>query len=443
MSDSAVSNDQFVASIIDRGRIGALQVRVIVLCVFFNMLDGFDITAMAVVASAVGNELNLSDDRIGWIFSMALAGMMAGAMLLAPLSDLIGRRRLIIASLGLVGVSIIFTAQADSLAALLALRFISGLGAGAIIASQAALAAEYSPERYRTLAVALVTAGYPLGAMMTSVVAGFLMPEYGWRGMFLAGGAVTVSMALVAAALLPESLKFLAQRQPVGALQRVNRILTQLKQPSIDALPKPHGNASPVQPSFVQTFLQLFAVDYRRTTLRLWLAFFLSFATLYFLMSWIPKLMMAAGFDESIGRFAFFLFNLGGVIGIFLMGLVATRMMLTTLILIMLLTSAIGMLVFALVPAVEPILLALIFMIGVMQQGGFTGLYGIAAKAYPTSMRSTGIGWAVGLGRSGAVVGPAVAGYLIAFGFDLSANFLVFAVPLSVAAVLAYSLKIR
>jgi MFS family permease len=184
MSTVAGTSEDLSHDVIDRGGITLQQMLVVGLCLFFNMLDGFDITAMAVVASAVSTELQLTPDRLGWIFSFALAGMMCGAMFLAPVSDIIGRRKLIILAVGLIGVSIIFTATATTLTEFIILRFISGLGAGAMLASQAALASEYSPDKYKALSVAAVTSGYPLGAMMTSVIAGYILPDYGWRGMF-------------------------------------------------------------------------------------------------------------------------------------------------------------------------------------------------------------------------------------------------------------------
>ena len=212
---SALSRN-LVAEVIDDGQISGQQILVVGLCMFFNMLDGFDITAMAVVAGAVSEELQLTADRLGLIFSFALAGMMAGAMLLAPVSDVIGRRKVIILSLILVCVSILFTANATTLSEFIALRFVSGLGAGAMLAFQATLAAEYSPENYRSLSVAATTAGYPLGAMMTSVVAGYIMPEYGWRGMFWFGGCVTLAMGFFAWSFIPESLMYLFDCRPAN-----------------------------------------------------------------------------------------------------------------------------------------------------------------------------------------------------------------------------------
>lgn len=443
MSTIAGTSENLSHDVIDRGGITAQQLLVVGLCLFFNMLDGFDITAMAVVASAVSTELNLTPDRLGWIFSFALAGMMGGAMFLAPISDIIGRRKVIIISVALIGVSIIFTATATTLTEFIILRFISGLGAGAMLACQAALAAEYSPDKYKALSVAVVTSGYPMGAMMTSVIAGMIMPEYGWRGMFWFGGVLTLSMVFVAWLLIPESLKYLFQRRPEDALERINAILRKLGKELLDAMPTVIEEDKVARGGMVGGMKKLLDKDHRRVTLTLWTAFLLCFSTLYFLMSWIPALMEDSGFDATVGRQAFFLFNLGGVMGIYLMGWLSTRYKLTDMICYLSLIAAVGMVIFALVPTQLNLMLVLTLLIGIVQQGGFTGLYGAAAKAYPTDIRSTGIGWAIGLGRFGAVVGPAVAGYLIAAGLDMSANYFIFAVPMAVGGLIAYRLDIR
>jgi benzoate transport len=405
------------------------------------MLDGFDITAMAVVASPVSVDLALTPDLLGWIFSFALAGMMVGAMALAPIADIIGRRALIILSLMIVGISVIMTSKVESLTPFMLLRFISGMGAGALLASQASLAAEYSPDKYRALSVAIVTAGYPTGAMMTSVVAGYILPEYGWRMMFLFGGVVTVSMVIVAWLMIPESLKYLIEKKPNNALEKINKILLKLNAPSINELP-PSNNDREVTVSMIGNMRMLLSPKFRKLSLMLWASFFCAFGTLYFLMSWIPKLMENAGYDMAVGRDAFLLFNLGGVIGIYLLGILSVKWKLTNLILNLSLVSAVSMIIFALVPNQLNILFILILLIGILQQSAFTGLYGVAAKAYPTEIRSTGVGWAIGLGRSGAVAGPAVAGYLILAGYDMSANFIFFALPMIVCGLIAYKLNI-
>jgi len=437
------SSAELVHDVIDNGQVSKQQLLVVGLCFILNMIDGFDITAMAVVATSVAGELSITADRLGWIFSFALAGMMAGAMLLAPISDIIGRRRMIILSVVLVGVSVLLTANASTFTEFIVLRFIAGLGAGAILASQAALADEYSPSSYRTLSVAVVTSGYPAGAMMTSVVAGIIMPEYGWRGMFWFGGSLTLAMVVVAFLFMPESLKYLFERRPESALARINNILRKLGKDTLDALPSVTVAEKANKAGMIPTMMKLVAPQHRATTILLWTIFLLSFASLYFLMSWVPKLFEDAGFTAADGRRAFFLMNLGAICGVYLLGILSTQKKLTNLISLFFLIATAGMVIYAMAPTSLNLLLAIIFFIGLFQQGGFTAMYSIAAKVYPTEIRTTGIGWAIGLGRLGAVVGPAVAGYLIAAGVGITGNFLLFAIPIGVSAVLVYRLHIH
>lgn len=433
----------FVTELIDNGKVSRQQILVVVLCMFFNMLDGFDIIAMAVVAGEVSREMMLPADKVGWIFSFALAGMVTGAMLLAPISDIVGRRKVIVVSIIVVGVSILLTANATTLTEFIALRFISGLGAGVMLASQATLAAEYSPEKYKSLSVTFVTSGYAMGAMLTSVAAGVILPDYGWRGMFWFGGATTLIMGIVAWLLIPESLKYLLERRPSDGLRRINKILTKLNRDPLLEMPEVEPRQQKQSLGMVRVMSQLLAREHRKVTLTLWSTFFLAFSALYFLLSWIPMLIEDAGFSAADAREAFFLFNLGGVIGVWILGVLSTRWKLTNIVFTLMLSASVLMVVFAAIPGDIDFLLTLIFFIGLLQQGGFTGLYAAAAKAYPTSMRSTGIGWSIGLGRLGAVAGPAVAGYLIASGLDMAANFYIFAVPLAASAIIAYRLHLR
>lgn len=445
MTTAPSTSENLSHDVIDRGPVTRQQLLVVGLCMFFNMLDGFDITAMAIVATSVSNELELTADRLGWIFSFALGGMMLGAMFLAPVSDIIGRRKLIIMAMVLIGVSIVLTASASTLPEFVILRFISGLGAGAMLASQAALASEYSPDKYKAFSVAAVTSGYPMGAMMTSVIAGFIMPEYGWRGMFWFGGLVTLSMVFVAWLMIPESLKYLFERRPDGVLDKINAILRKLKKEPLEEMPEVIESpaTAAVGGGVFAGMRRLLAPEYRKTTLTLWTAFLLCFSTLYFLMSWIPRMMEQAGFSPEVGRYAFFLFNFGGVIGIYTTGTLAIRFHLTKILSIFLIAAAIGMIIFAAAPSQEGLLLTLTFIIGVLQQGGFTGLYAVATKVYPTHIRTTGIGFAIGLGRFGAVVGPGLAGFLIAAGLSMSGNYYVFAVPMVIGGLLSYRLNVK
>ncbi len=431
----------FISEAIDNGKVSGQQILIIGLCMFLNMLDGFDITAMSIVNTAVGSELQITPDKLGLISSAALFGMACGAMFLAPLSDVFGRKLVIVCSVFMVTISILLTANANSLAEFIILRIVSGLGAGAMLACQAALAIEYSPHKYKSLSVALVTSGYPLGAMMTAVIAGFIMPDYGWRGMFWFGGALTFIMGIFVWLLIPESLQFLIKRQPKNALDKVNRILSKLSVQAFSELPNLQNEAPPT--NALGNFKNLFAPLYRMQTILLWTSFLLCFSTMYFLMTWIPALMEYSGFTSQVGRQAFFLFNLGGVIGIYLLGIISTKFKLTNIISSFLLISGALLAVFAASPNQQLLLLSLVFIIGVLFQGGFTGLYAVAAKIYPSDNRSTGVGWAIGLGRAGAIIGPGLAGFLIAAGFTMSANFYIFAIPAIIGGIFSYRLHIK
>ena len=443
------SHTNNIAELIDRGRISYQQILIVLLCLIFNMVDGFDITAMAVTVHQIGEDMQLGADKLGLVFSFSLAGMMLGAMFLASLSDVIGRRTMIILSLLLVGSTVLMTAWANSLIMLIALRFVSGLGAGAMLASVATLAAEYSPERFRALSVTAVTAGYPLGAMMTGLVASSVMPDFGWQGMFIAGGSITIGLALLAFLLIPESLQFLSKKQPKGALNKVNATLTRLSRETLSALPAIDERGSIVEAdrqNILEKMFSLLTPELRRSTLILWMSFFLCISTLYFLMSWVPKLFINLGYAPEVGNMAFSVFNFGGVLGIITLGYLASRWMLSSLITIFTVISGVLMWVFAAAASFEAgqlILMILIFVIGFSLQGGYTGMYAVAAKIYPIEIRSTGVGWAIGLGRFGAVIGPGIAGYMIAGGLSITTNFLTFAIPMLIGGILAFQLRVR
>lgn len=438
------SNTNFLDNLIAHSKFRGHQFKIIALCLIFNMVDGFDITAMAVVVSDVGSEMQIGADKLGLIFSFSLAGMMIGSMFLASLSDLWGRRIVIITSLVCVGLSVLLTAYVHDLYLLILLRFISGLGTGAMLASQAALAAEYSPDKYRALCVAMVTAGYPLGAMTTGLVASSVVAEFGWRGMFVVGGVTTLVLAGVALLFLSESLEYLLKKRPSNALKKINAIISKLNEKPINALPENEpDSAEHSSSSILSNISSLLSGDLRKKTLILWLSFFMAMISMYFMMSWLPKLLTNEGFAQEVANHAFSMFNFGGVIGIFVIGVMASRWSLSYLISGFMLLAATAMWAFSVSPK-EPILIySVIFLIGVSLQGGFTGLYALGAKIYPVQVRSTGVGFAIGFGRLGAVIGPAVAGLLIAGGVSLQLNFIIFAIPMFIGGLCILAIQIR
>lgn len=435
---SGDNNDAgMIGGFIDNNRPSFTQILVVLIALLLNMLDGFDVTAMAFTAHSIGEQLAIQPDKLGIVFSVALAGMMIGAMFLAPLSDVFGRRNMILICVFTVGVSMILTAHATSLLQLIILRLITGLGVGSLLASLAAISSEYMPQKYRSLAVVSITAGYPLGASFGGFIAAPIIAQYGWQSVFQLGGYITLAMVAAVYFLVPESLQFLAIKKPAKALEKFNRILRRLGHKAIDALPE-----VPTQHEQRANVFGLLSKERREKTVMLWLTFFFCFIGLYFLISWIPKLVVDAGLSESDGVYASACFNGGAVIGVLLLGWLASRMSLSNLIGIFLATSAVVMLAFALFDGLNH-LLGYLLVIGILLQGGFTGLYAVAAKLYPTELRSTGVGWAIGLGRFGAVLGPLAGGMLIAANVSMEHNFIIYAVPLILAGLLAFRLKVR
>ncbi|WP_116365271.1 MFS transporter [Parahaliea mediterranea] len=417
------------------------QVVVIALCLLFNIVDGFDITVMAVAAKEIGAALSLDESRIGLLFSFALAGMMVGGMLIAPVADILGRRKVIIGALCAISFSVLMTALSRDVYSLIALRFVSGLGAGALLATQASLVSEFSTEKYRTLTITLVTAGYPLGAMTTGIVAGVIMPVAGWKGMFLAGGAVTAVLTLLAIALIPESLAYLGNRQPEGALQRMNAVLRQFNRPPLSKLPE---TADPgAKRGAWSSIRALFEAGYRKKTLVLWLVFCCCSSTLYFLMSWIPKLVTQMGFDDTVSYSAYTIFSFGGVLGILVFGMLSARYALSSLVGVFMLSTSGLMLILSQVMVGKEKLLLLILLTGFMLQSAYNALYAVAAKLYATNVRATGVGWALGMGRLGAVIAPAVAGFSLESGVTAQSNFIAFSIPLVISGMLVFTLRLR
>ncbi len=428
----------FIHTVFDQSRFTRIQLMVILTSLALNMLDGFDVTAMAFTVHSIGEELHIAPDLLGLVFSVALAGMMAGAMFVAPFSDVIGRRKMILICVATIGLSMCMTAFANSIWQLIVLRGITGLGVGGMLASLAAISSEYAPGKYRSLAVVTITAGYPLGATVGGFIAAPLLPAFGWESIFLVGGMATLLIGLVAYFYMPESLQFLLVKGGNDALPKINDILRRLDKPELQELPDVKSDAHGEKANV----FSLLTRERRNRTLVLWSSFLFCFVSLYFMMSWIPKLVVTAGLSESTGVYASTAFNGAAIIGIISLGWMSARIGLSNLIGIFLIGSALMMIVFAYTDGINHLFLYL-FIIGFLMQGGFVGLYAVAAKIYPTELRTTGVGWAIGLGRFGAVIGPYVGGVLIASGTTMEINFIIFAVPLMISGIIAYILSVK
>ncbi|GHC90135.1 MFS transporter [Novosphingobium pokkalii] len=376
---------------------------IVALCFAINMADGIDVTILSFIAPRLQADWGIGADTMGLLFGAGLVGMAIGGMGIAPLADRLGRRRIILAALALMSAGMVASGFATSVPMLYGLRVVVGMGIGTVLAAMAALAAESAPAAQRNLAVGIVQAGYPFAAVFTAILTAHLLPVWGWHRLLLAAGGLTVVLFPAAMAILP-----LGVATPSGASEagRIGDLLS---------------------PTF------------RARTLALWAAVFCGLMVLYFIVSWITKLSIQAGLSETDGIYAGALYNFGAFIGTAGMSVLAVRVPLGRLVPGMLVGAGIAMLVFGSVAMPVAATLALAFAIGVLLQGGYNGVWPLAASVYPARMRATGVGWAIGLGRAGAVIGPMLGGWLMAAKAPLPLLFAAYCVPLLACAAAAFA----
>ncbi len=425
-------------SLLDTGPISRLQYATIFVCFLMNILDGMDVLVISYCAPAIAKSWTVGPEALGIVFSAGLAGMTLGALLLAPFADQIGRKKMILLSALIMGTGMYLTAYCTTVTQLVVLRFLSGIGIGSMLASTAALTAEYTPDRTKDFWVSLVISGYPVGAVLSGLVAAEIVPASGWQRMFQLAGLASFVTIPVIWFFLSESVEFYLKKQPAKALNKANAILTKMGRPALSELPEVLEKkvAIPVN--------KLLGSDYRTSTFQLWTALFLAFGSLYFLTSWIPKLAENTGLSLSLAIYAGTVFNVGAFFGIVTQGFFSSRVGLKKTIGLFFILTAALMAVFKLFIG-SGFLLFVFGLLGFGIQGGFVGLYAVAARLYPTEFRTMGVGWSIGVGRLGGVIGPALGGVLVGMGLSMAANFMVFAVPTLLAGVvtlLLYSKKI-
>jgi len=427
-----------VRELVDASRLTGLQIVVLAVCFFLNMIDGMDVLAIAFAAPAISAEWSISPQSLGVVFSAALLGMTTGAIFISPYSDVIGRRNIILLSLVLMSLGMIATATASSVTQLVILRFMAGLGIGSMLASLTSMVSEYAPDRLRNLFILVLHAGYPIGAIITGFVAAEVLPAYGWRTLFVIAGVASVAGIPLVYVLLPESFDFLTKKQPKDALRRVNEVLEKMALQPVETLP-----ANEERERLSVSLRTLFRDDFRKSTIELWVAFFMSFGTLYFLLSWVVKLAIESGLPLEHAIYAGVCLNLGGFAGGISLGAFSNRFGLTRIISVFAVLGGLFSVIYGSADAGVALMLSLVFLLMFFVQGAFTGLYAVAARIYPTEVRTTGVGWAIGAGRIGAVFGPVVAGLLLGAGLSIGWTFTVFALPMIVAAFFVSKIRLR
>lgn len=414
------------------------QVLAVTVCLAINMLDGYDVLVMSFTAPFVAEEWALSQTVTGWLLSASLIGMALGSLFLAPLADLYGRRRMTLLSLTAVTAGMLASAAAANYPQLIALRFFTGLGIGAMLASLTVVVSEYSSDRRRTLALIILQAGFPAGAMIWGIVAAPIILGYGWRWAFVFGGVLSGLMIPVAMAFLPESLDYLLSSRTPNTLEKVNRTLKRMGKTMVREL----GTITQAKPARAK-LNQLFRHGRGRNTLLIWVCFFCTLLVFYFFMSWTPKLLIDAGLSEQVGLSGGIILNAGAILGGLALGLLASRIRLNWLQSGYALMGGVLMIAFGAYAGELFTALTLAFLVGLFGTGCIMGAYAAVPQMYPPEVRTTGTGVAIGVGRWGGVAAPTAAGMLLDTGWTGPELYSIFAIPLFMAAAAAMFLRFR
>ncbi|WP_175717837.1 MFS transporter [Burkholderia anthina] len=432
------SSVRSIPALIDDAPLGALQIRVLALCVLIALLDGFDTQAIAFTGPAILAAFRLPAGALAPILTAGIVGMTIGAMTLGLVGDRIGRRPAIMIGLALFGTATLATSWAGDPRHILALRFVAGLGMGGCTPVLLALAAEYCPARLRGAVMTGVLLGLPAGAMLGGLLAARMLPAIGWSGIFVVGGAVPLAVLGLVALLLPESLFYLASRGDARAQQRVHATLSKIvTQP----LPADARLTVPDEATVKASVAALFRGGYAGKTLAIWAIYLLNWIAWFMLLSWLPTVLKAAGLTAQQAPVGTVIVNAVFIVCAIPLSIVLPRVNTRNLLGAMFafgIAIAIGLgyagtnwaLVFALVGAAG-------FGIGGQQ----IALNYLIVGAYPTALRATATGWAIGMGRAGAIAGSAVGGALLSWGGP-SGFFLALAVPLALAALAVFSLRV-
>jgi benzoate transport len=410
------------------GPLTRFQLAAITVCIAINMLDGFDILAMSFSASGVKADWHLLDAQLGQLFSAGLVGMAAGSMLLGPCADRWGRRDVVLFSIALAGVAMLGSAMARSFEELRLLRAVTGLGIGGTIASAAVIVSEYAPDRWRRTALGAYATGYSIGATVGGALAAWAIPQYGWRSAFVIGGTMSLLLLPVAWRKLPESMDFLVTRRPRSALGRINALLATMQRAPVTELPDRAGVGGSVP---VRAQLAMLMTP---ATLLVWAMFFCTMAGFYFIVSWTPRLLHAAGLSANQGLTGGVLLNLGGIIGCGGYAVAAARADAHRLLLAALVGSALLIAAFSLTMTRLDAALWTALLLGIISNAAMAGLYAVGPPLYPTAVRATGMGWAIGIGRIGAILSPLASGALSDHGWLPAQLYVLFSVPFAVAA---------
>ncbi|AJP70675.1 MFS transporter [Sphingomonas hengshuiensis] len=390
------------------------QVAAIGLCIFLNALDGFDVLSISFAAPGIVAEWGIDRAALGIVLSMELVGMALGSVLLGQLADRIGRRPVLLGCVVVMAAGMMLAGRARSIEVLSLWRFLTGIGIGGMLATISATVAEVSNARRRNLAVALMSCGYPLGAVAGGSIVSSLLITHDWRAVFEFGALVTAACLPLAWWLVPESIEFLLSRGRPADLAQAGRIMAQFG----------HRDLAPQAPAAAFGDSRaprgaLWSGALARTTFLLTLAYFTHILTFYFLVKWIPKVVVDMGFPASSAGGVLVWTNVGGAAGALLFSALVAFVDVRRLTIVFLLLSSAAVVLFGRSPADLTQLSLFAGLAGFCTNAVIIGIYALTAASFPAEQRASGVGAVIGIGRGGAALGPIAAGFLFAAGWSL------------------------
>lgn len=427
-SGAASSQSIDVPSFINDRPLSGFQSRVILLCFAVAMVDGFDTQAVAFVAPIVSGEMGFGPQGVGNLYSAGLFGLMLGALGFGSLADRIGRKPVVLISCLLMGVFSILCAMSDTLNELLIFRFLTGLGIGAAMPNINALTAEYSPRRRQAFLMTLMFAGFPFGAVLGGMISVPLIELYGWPSVFVLGGVTPLLLAFVLLKALPESLRYRAAKNDSDPTisADMNTIDPTWHAPEgvRYTVTEPGGKKTSRMP-----IIELFLHGRASGTLLIWATYFANLLMMYSLLGWLPAILSTAGLGLAGGIYSAVAFNVGGIAGGLTFSWALDRQFgFWPISLCYLLGAGTVALVGSLGGSLTWAL-AVIALSGFTLMGGAFAMNAVTAAFYPTTARSTGLGWGLAIGRLGAIFGPMAIGAALAANRDVSEIFFIVAAP--------------
>lgn len=431
------TNKVNINTLIDEAKFTPFHWGVLIWCLLIIIFDGYDLVIYGVALPLLMQEWALSAVQAGMLASTALFGMMFGAMSFGTLSDKLGRKKTIMICVAIFSGFTFIGAFATSPVEFGILRFLAGLGIGGVMPNVVALMTEYAPKRIRSTLVALMFSGYAIGGMTSALLGAWLVPQFGWKIMFLLAGTPLLFLPILWK-YLPESLMYLTNKQQTGEAQNIiqkispTQVIGSDTQFVLNEVQK--GDEAPLKALFQQG--RIFS------TFMFWLAFFMCLLMVYALGSWLPKLMIQAGYSLGASMIFLFALNIGGMIGAVGGGYLADRFHIKKVLTIMFLCGAASLILLG-YNSPQFVLYSLIAVAGAATIGSQILLYTFVAQYYPSTVRSTGMGWASGIGRIGAIVGPVLTGALLTMNLPHQMNFFAIAIPGLIAALAIFLVNLK